>query len=180
MAWLREEHHNRPAIERTRFLFEFCAGTGLRISELLALRWIDLTLDAGKPLVLDAAGRFQGYRGVARDISAERLSMLEAQKLARFDGLTGLPNRHHFLHEAARAAGRLTLGGHEDAGVLLPELVLVQAVEDGLLLDEEDELGLGGDELEVLLLADAGDAPAAAAHARMESGEHIGKIVLEM
>ena len=46
----------------------------------------------------------------------------------------------HALHEPSHAARRLALRGDEQALVLLPELVLVQAVPDGFLLDEEDVL----------------------------------------
>ena len=47
---------------------------------------------AGKP-ILDADGRFCGYRGAATDISAELHAQTEAQHLARHDPFTGLPNR---------------------------------------------------------------------------------------
>jgi diguanylate cyclase (GGDEF)-like protein len=125
---------------------------------------------SGEP-VLDAAGRFQGYRGVARDISAERLSMLEAQKLARFDGLTGLPNRHHFLHEAARAIARARRNGQTFAIGFLDldrfktlndslghaagdELLRVMARRLGSAVRQSDGLGrLGGDEFVLLFEA---------------------------
>ncbi len=47
---------------------------------------------AGKPIV-DADGRFCGYRGAATDITAELHAQTQAQYLARHDPFTGLPNR---------------------------------------------------------------------------------------
>jgi diguanylate cyclase (GGDEF)-like protein/PAS domain S-box-containing protein len=47
---------------------------------------------AGKPIV-DANGRFCGYRGAATDITAELHAQTQAQFLARHDPFTGLPNR---------------------------------------------------------------------------------------
>ncbi len=47
---------------------------------------------AGKPIV-DANGRFGGYRGAATDITAELQAQTQAQYLARHDPFTGLPNR---------------------------------------------------------------------------------------
>lgn len=40
------------APENYRTLFDLLAATGLRISEILALRWLDLTLDPGQPGVV--------------------------------------------------------------------------------------------------------------------------------
>ncbi len=47
---------------------------------------------AGKPIV-NADGRFCGYRGAATDISAELHAQTQAQYLARHDPFTDLPNR---------------------------------------------------------------------------------------
>ncbi len=45
---------------------------------------------SGEP-VLDAAGRFTGYRGLGRDITESKLA--EQVRLAHYDRLTRLPNR---------------------------------------------------------------------------------------
>ena len=60
------------------------------------------------------------------------------------------------LHEASHAARRLAVAGDEDAVVLLPELVLVEAVPDRVFLDEQDVLGLVLLELDDVVLGDEG------------------------
>ena len=47
---------------------------------------------SGMP-TFDAEGEFTGYRGVGRDISEQKRREDEAQRLAFYDTLTGLPNR---------------------------------------------------------------------------------------
>ena len=48
---------------------------------------------AGVPQV-DGKGRFGGYHGIARDVSDTFESQRDAQKMSRYDALTGLANRH--------------------------------------------------------------------------------------
>ena len=48
---------------------------------------------AGKPH-FDARQRFTGYRGSAKDITATRDTQKDAERLAQYDSLTGLANRH--------------------------------------------------------------------------------------
>ena len=50
---------------------------------------------SGEPL-LDADGRFAGYRGVSRDITPRKEAEERIQYLASHDSLTGLPNRVMF------------------------------------------------------------------------------------
>ncbi len=47
---------------------------------------------SGEP-IFDAGGEFRGYRGVARDVTAEKLAERQAIDLAQYDPLTGLSNR---------------------------------------------------------------------------------------
>jgi len=56
---------------------------------------------SGDP-VLDANGRFCGYRGVGKDITEQMRSQESVEQLARFDALTRLPNRHAFDERAQR------------------------------------------------------------------------------
>lgn len=42
----------------------------------------------------DANGEFLGYRGSAKDVTAVRESQLDASRMAQYDSLTGLANRH--------------------------------------------------------------------------------------
>ena len=56
---------------------------------------------SGDP-VLDAGGRFCGYRGVGKDITEQMRTQESVEQLARFDALTRLPNRHAFDERAQR------------------------------------------------------------------------------
>lgn len=60
---------------------------------------------SGEP-VLDANGVFAGYRGVGSDATAATLASRQLALLARFDVLTGLPNRAQFIEELDRAVAR--------------------------------------------------------------------------
>jgi diguanylate cyclase (GGDEF)-like protein len=61
---------------------------------------------SGNPL-FDELGRFLGFRGIGTDLTEQRRSEREISRLARFDSLTGLPNRammRQTLDEALRNA----------------------------------------------------------------------------
>ncbi len=61
---------------------------------------------SGNP-VFDELGRFLGFRGIGTDLTEQRRSEQEISRLARFDSLTGLPNRalmRQTLDEALRNA----------------------------------------------------------------------------
>ncbi len=61
---------------------------------------------SGNPL-FDDRGRFLGFRGIGTDLTEQRRSEQEISRLARFDSLTGLPNRalmRQTLDEAIRNA----------------------------------------------------------------------------
>jgi len=62
------------------------------------LRWWSLT---AKPL-FDDRGRVAGWRGVGRDVSQARRARDDLSRLANFDALTGLANRHRFADVLAR------------------------------------------------------------------------------
>ena len=47
---------------------------------------------SGNP-IFDERGRFLGFRGIGTDLTEQRKSEREISRLARFDSLTGLPNR---------------------------------------------------------------------------------------
>jgi diguanylate cyclase (GGDEF)-like protein/PAS domain S-box-containing protein len=67
-----------------------------------------------RPL-LDANGRWIGWRGVTRDITELELRSRELQRLALSDTMTGLPNRHALLRELEQA-------GDHHAGLALLDL----------------------------------------------------------
>jgi diguanylate cyclase (GGDEF)-like protein len=123
---------------------------------------------AGQP-VFSGSGRFAGFRGTGADISDEFFREEETARLARYDSLTGLSNRHRMAHlvettlTAFRAAKR-------NCAVMMLDLdrfkhvndTLGHAAGDELLkqvaqrltraIDRECEIGrLGGDEFQVLL-----------------------------
>ena len=67
---------------------------------------------SGNP-VFDERGRFLGFRGIGTDLTEQRKSEREISRLARFDSLTGLPNRammRQTLEEALRNAAHRQKG----------------------------------------------------------------------
>jgi diguanylate cyclase (GGDEF)-like protein/PAS domain S-box-containing protein len=60
---------------------------------------------SGEP-VFSLDGQFEGYRGVGADITLATEAALQVERLARFDSLTGLPNRARFMEEIERAIAR--------------------------------------------------------------------------
>lgn len=123
---------------------------------------------AGQP-VFGMAGRFAGFRGTGADISEEFFREEETARLARFDSLTGLSNRHRMAHniETTLAAFR---AAKRNCAVMMLDLdrfkhvndTLGHAAGDELLkqvaarltraIDRECEIGrLGGDEFQVML-----------------------------
>jgi diguanylate cyclase (GGDEF)-like protein len=67
---------------------------------------------SGNP-IFDELGRFLGFRGIGTDLTEQRRSEREISRLARFDSLTGLPNRammRQTLEEALRNAAHRQKG----------------------------------------------------------------------
>jgi len=118
---------------------------------------------------LDAEGEFQGYRGSAKDITAVRESQRDASRLAQYDSLTGLANRHRMTKRltatltaykaAKRSCALMMLDldrfkqvndtlGHPAGDELLKQVA--QRLER--ILAGKGEIGrLGGDEFQVML-----------------------------
>ncbi|RPF72520.1 putative bifunctional diguanylate cyclase/phosphodiesterase [Aurantiacibacter spongiae] len=118
---------------------------------------------------LDASGRFLGYRGSAKDVTVAYQRKLEDSRLAEYDSLTGLANRHRMerrldttlaaYKSAKRSCALLMLDldrfkqvndtmGHPAGDELLRQ------VADRLrsLIGETGEIGrLGGDEFQVIV-----------------------------
>ncbi|MCT2558282.1 EAL domain-containing protein [Tsuneonella sp. YG55] len=127
--------------------------------------WLSLS---GQPKI-DATGKFHGYRGAAKDVSVEYQRKIEDQRLAEFDSLTGLYNRHRMnrrlesvlaAYKAAKRVCALMMldldrfkqvndtMGHPAGDALL------QQVAERLrnVIGDRGEIGrLGGDEFQVIL-----------------------------
>jgi len=123
---------------------------------------------SGEP-VFDEGGSFRGYRGVSRDVTQAMLAEQKVHELARYDSLTGLPNRNMFLGELDRSIARAVRQGGEFA-IFFIDLDRFKTINDTLGHDAGDELlrtmaqrlrqalrkndlvaRLGGDEFVVLL-----------------------------
>ena len=123
---------------------------------------------SGKPN-FDAYGRFLGFRGLAANLTAREREEAEASKLARYDSLTGLPNRAtmaRMLDEALANAAERRRG----CALMLIDLDRFKQVNDSLghpvgdqllkqvaarlreALGEAGRVGrLGGDEFQAIL-----------------------------
>jgi diguanylate cyclase (GGDEF)-like protein/PAS domain S-box-containing protein len=127
---------------------------------------------SGEPM-FSAAGEFQGYRGIARDVTATVQAQAKVRELARYDSLTGLPNRSMFLTELDRAIAR-SKRHHKEFAVCFIDLDRFKTINDTLGHEAGDELlktmavrlrgavresdlvaRLGGDEFVVLLESSA-------------------------
>lgn len=134
-------------------------------------KWWSLT---GKP-IFDASGKFQGFRGVASDITQSKAIEDRIAFMAHYDPLTSLPNRAN-LHEALERASRQPIPAGTARALLWLDLDNFKWVNDTLGHPAGDELlcqvakrlhehakgasvisRLGGDEFAVLLEADSQD-----------------------
>ena len=69
--------------------------------------------------VFDARGEFEGYRGVGRDVTIASEARRKIEYMARYDSLTGLPNRITLNDDIGRALHRLRERGSHFALLLL-------------------------------------------------------------
>ncbi|HEX9806189.1 MAG TPA: EAL domain-containing protein [Alteraurantiacibacter sp.] len=118
---------------------------------------------------LDSAGNFLGYRGSAKDVTTSRASERDASRLAEYDSLTGLANRHRMVKRL-----ETTLSAYKAAkrscALIMIDLDRFKQVNDTLghpagdellkqvaqrllrIVDKRGEIGrLGGDEFQVIL-----------------------------
>ncbi|MFN3988945.1 MAG: putative bifunctional diguanylate cyclase/phosphodiesterase [Erythrobacter sp.] len=123
---------------------------------------------AGQP-IFSEDGSFRGFRGTGADITEEFRREEETARLAKYDSLTGLSNRHRMAHQievmltAFKAARRncavmmLDLDRFKQVNDTLGHAAgdeLLRQVADRLkrAVDRDCEIGrLGGDEFQVLL-----------------------------
>ena len=135
----------------------------------LDARGVDFVLRlSGRP-AYDKSGEFVGFRGSAADITDEFRSEEEANRLAKFDSLTGLANRHrmeqridstlHAFRNAERAAALLMLDldrfkhVNDTLGHAAGDQLLQQVAERlrGAIAGRGEIGRLGGDEFQVLI-----------------------------
>lgn len=128
-------------------------------------RWWELS---GTPM-FDATGRYIGYRGVGSDVTQQRESSDKIAYLARYDTLTGLPNRL-MIHEALGEAQQYAEQWRTRCAFLMIDLDRFKAVNDSLghqigdlllaqvaarlssiMTDNETTGRLGGDEFAVVI-----------------------------
>ncbi|MDD3798209.1 MAG: diguanylate cyclase, partial [Novosphingobium sp.] len=123
---------------------------------------------SGRP-VFDESGRFQGYAGHGKDVTVQRQEQRDAARLAEYDSLTGLANRHRMSRRlnsiltAYRAAKRscalvmLDLDRFKQVNDTLGHPAgdeLLKQVSQRLdrIVAKQGEIGrLGGDEFQVIL-----------------------------
>ena len=58
----------------------------------------------------DADGHYRGYRGIDRDVTAQRRAAAQIMQMARYDALTGLANRRVFAEAVQQAIARAQRG----------------------------------------------------------------------
>ena len=83
---------------------------------------------SGEPM-FDAAGEFRGYRGVGKNITERKAAEERLEQLARFDAVTGLPNRNLLQERLEHAIAQSRRRGR-GAGVLYVDLDRFKLVND--------------------------------------------------
>lgn len=133
-------------------------------------RWWEITASPR----LDECGAFVGFRGVGSDVTEQRASADKINRMARYDTLTGLPNRLHVNEALTHALAEADRWGSRAAFMMI-DLDRFKSVNDTLghpigdrllgrvserlaqLMGENELIGrLGGDEFAVVI-GDASD-----------------------
>ena len=124
---------------------------------------------SGRPQ-LTASGEFTGYRGNGVDVTATRQSQKDASRLAQYDSLTGLANRHR-IGKRLNATLTAYKTAKRSCAILMMDLDRFKAVNDTLghpagdellkqvaqrlqrvVVEKGCEIGrLGGDEFQIML-----------------------------
>ncbi len=99
------------------------------------MRWVSLS---GAP-IFDAQGEFRGYRGIGRDITDQKRSQDESQRMAFYDTLTGLPNRRLLMERLSQALVS-SARNHSHGAMLFIDLDNFKDINDTLGHDVGDVL----------------------------------------
>jgi diguanylate cyclase (GGDEF)-like protein len=156
-------------IERTLPLILSARKTFVDLSVRAALEGQEVWWSiSGRPQ-FDSRGEFIGYRGNGSDVTATRENQREASRLAMYDSLTGLANRHRI---ESRLVATLTAfrPAKRSCAIMMIDLDRFKQVNDTLghpagdellkqvaqrlprVLDKSFEIGrLGGDEFQIIL-----------------------------
>jgi diguanylate cyclase (GGDEF)-like protein/PAS domain S-box-containing protein len=118
---------------------------------------------------LDGGGNFKGYHGTARDITAVLEKARDSERLAQYDSLTGLANRHRMSQQLEQTLATFRQAKRSCAVMLLDldrfkkvndtlghpagdELLKQVAVRINKIFSHRGEIGrLGGDEFQLIL-----------------------------
>jgi len=138
----------------------------VRAAGTAEVRWWSLS---GRPAFEEDGQRFLGFRGSGTDLTEMRRSEAEISRLARYDALTGLPNRV-VMRQTLEAGVREGVARSGDCALFLIDLDRFKTVNDTLghpvgdallrevaerlsgLIGEHGRVGrLGGDEFNVVL-----------------------------
>jgi diguanylate cyclase (GGDEF)-like protein len=149
-----------------------------RLVDRLPFRDIDIPIElrgerliwsfTGRP-VFDASGAYDGFHGVARDVTAAREASRKIEHMAKFDALTGLPNRVLLRDELDRAFSRHSRKSEPFALLMIDldhfkmindtqghpvgDMLLIKVAErlKTLVRDHDTVARLGGDEFAIVL-----------------------------
>ncbi|WP_257545378.1 bifunctional diguanylate cyclase/phosphodiesterase [Sphingopyxis sp. DBS4] len=90
-------------------------------------RWWELSASPR----LDETGKFLGFRGVGSDVTEQHATAEQIARMARFDNLTGLPNRLSLHEDLARALNQ-AMEAKSRCAMLMIDLDRFKAVNDTL------------------------------------------------
>ena len=117
----------------------------------------------------DDSGNFQGYRGNAKDVTVEYQRKLQESRMAEFDSLTGLSNRHRMDSRLTGMLGAFK-AANRSCAIMMLDLDRFKQVNDTMghaagdellqqvakrmrsIIGDSGEIGrLGGDEFQIIL-----------------------------
>ena len=133
----REEDAEREVRPLAYYLSARNSISNLRVK--MPIRGEDRYVEfAGKPQ-FDRHNTFCGYRGSAKDVTAQRESQRDAERLSQYDSLTGLANRHR-MHKQLDAKLKHFRNDKRVCALMMVDLDRFKQVNDTLGHPAGDEL----------------------------------------